>query len=62
MMEKVDDTLFQEAKKAESNMIQTLYFDAMRELRIIRTDIEKDFSDELDTAFTRGLPRKPALE
>jgi hypothetical protein len=60
MMEKVDDTLFQEAKKAESNMIQTLYFDAMRELRIIRTDIEKDFSDELDTAFTRGLPRKPS--
>ncbi len=58
MMEKVDDTLFLEAKKAESNMVQTLYFDAMRELRIIRSDIETDFTNELGTGFTRGLPRK----
>jgi methylmalonyl-CoA decarboxylase len=35
------------AEKAESNQIQTLYFDAMRELRIIRKDVESCFIIEL---------------
>ena len=42
MLDSVDDALFSRAEKAESNMIQTQYFDAMRELRIIRKDIEND--------------------
>ena len=43
MMEQIDDALFARAEKAENNMVQTQYFDAMRELRIIRKDIETDF-------------------
>jgi len=57
MMEKVDDALFSRAEKAESDMAQTRYFDAMRELRIIRKDIEKDFIRGIDSCFNQGVPR-----
>ena len=57
MMEKVDDALFSRAEKAESNMIQTQYFDAMRELRIIRKDIEEDFTNGFYSRFNQGIPR-----
>jgi len=58
MMEKIDDALFARAEKAESNMIQTQYFDAMRELRIIRKDIEEDFIDGFMNRFNQGIPRQ----
>lgn len=57
MMDKVDDALFSRAEKAENNMAQTQYFDAMRELRIIRKDIEEDFAALLTTRFNKGVPR-----
>ncbi len=57
MMDGVDDALFSRAEKAENNMIQTQYFDAMRELRIIRKDIENDFLTQFKTHFDRGIPR-----
>lgn len=57
MMDSVDDALFSRAEKAENNMIQTQYFDAMRELRIIRKDIENDFLTRFKTHFDRGIPR-----
>jgi hypothetical protein len=57
MMEKVDDALFARAEKAESNMAQTRYFDAMRELRIIRQDIEDDFIAGFNARFNQGVPR-----
>jgi len=40
-----------------NNMIQTQYFDAMRELRIIRKDIEEDFSNGFYSRFNQGIPR-----
>ncbi len=58
MMDSVDDALFSRAEKAESNMIQTQYFDAMRELRIIRKDIESDFIAQFKSHFDRGIPRQ----
>jgi len=58
MMEKIDDALFARAEKAENNMIQTQYFDAMRELRIIRKDIEEDFINGLMNRFNQGIPRQ----
>ncbi len=58
MMEKIDDALFARAEKAENNMIQTLYFDAMRELRIIRKDIEEDFISGFNSRFNQGIPRQ----
>ena len=58
MMEKIDDALFSRAEKAENNMIQTQYFDAMRELRIIRKDIEEEFLSGFNTHFNQGIPRQ----
>ena len=57
MMEKVDDALFARAEKAENNVAQTRYFDAMRELRIIRNDIEDDFIAGFNARFNQGIPR-----
>ena len=57
MMEKVDDALFSRAEKAENNQVQTLYFDAMRELRIIRKDVEANFINEFNTRYNRGSLR-----
>lgn len=47
MMDKVDDALFAMADKAESNTLQTTYFEAMRELRIKRPGMESEFRREL---------------
>ncbi|HFD81010.1 MAG TPA: DUF1631 domain-containing protein [Gammaproteobacteria bacterium] len=58
VMEKVDDALFARAEKAENNMAQTRYFDAMRELRIIRKDIEEDFVAKFGSDFDQGIPRQ----
>lgn len=58
MMEKVDDALFARAEKAENNMAQTQYFDAMREMRIIRQDIEDDFLNGFYSRFNQGVPRE----
>ncbi|VAW74602.1 Thymidine phosphorylase [hydrothermal vent metagenome] len=57
LMDSVDDALFSRAEKAESNMVQTQYFDAMREMRIIRKDIENDFATNFKSSFDRGIPR-----
>ena len=57
MMEQIDDALFARAEKAENNMVQTQYFDAMRELRIIRKDIETDFINGFCDRFNQGVPR-----
>jgi len=57
MMDQIDDALFARAEKAENNMVQTQYFDAMRELRIIRKDIESDFINGFCDRFNQGVPR-----
>ena len=57
MLDSVDDALFSRAEKAENNMAQTQYFDAMRELRIIRKDIENDFISNFKQHFDCGIPR-----
>jgi Protein of unknown function (DUF1631) len=65
-MDNVDDTLFALADKASNNTLQSHYFDAMREIRIIRKDIESSFkerftekSDEImENKFSSQLPSK----
>ena len=44
-MDNVDDTLFALADKASNNTLQSHYFDAMREIRIKRKDIETSFKE-----------------
>ena len=47
MMGRVDDALFELAEKAENNIEQSHYFDAMRDVRLKRANIESDFRKQL---------------
>jgi hypothetical protein len=58
MMDKVDDTLFEMADKSENNALQSVYFDAMREIRIKRPAIETVFKQKLIEAFQVAPQRK----
>ncbi|NHN38093.1 DUF1631 domain-containing protein [Pseudomaricurvus alcaniphilus] len=51
LFEGADDALFDLADKATSNQDQNLYFEAMREVRLQRRDIERDFFLALDKAY-----------
>lgn len=57
LFEHVDDELYQLADKSASDVLQTRYFDAMRELRKLREGIEKSFLrnqlDRFDDFWTR---------
>lgn len=48
-----EDTLFKLADKATSNAEQNAYFDAMRELRVQRTDVERAILDSVDELFAK---------
>ncbi|MDT8388462.1 MAG: DUF1631 domain-containing protein [Thiogranum sp.] len=61
MMGKVDDTLFDRAEKSECDAVQTHYFDAMRELRVARKNIEEDFITLLNANFINGVPRESSM-
>ncbi|HET8554088.1 MAG TPA: DUF1631 domain-containing protein [Rhodanobacteraceae bacterium] len=52
MFERVDDTLFDLAEKAESNAVQTQYFDGMREVRKKRSLTERQFQSEVRRILT----------
>jgi hypothetical protein len=58
MMGKVDDTLFELAEKAENNAIQSLYFDAMREVRLKRSSMEIGFKAQLMEGFNREIRKE----
>ena len=53
MMDQVDDALFDLADKADANQLQSMYFEAMRSVRLCRTDIEARFARELDAAIAQ---------
>lgn len=53
LFENVDDALFDLAEKADSNTLQTSYFDGMRHVRKKRQDCEKIFRESLHNRFTR---------
>ena len=58
MFENADVALLDFAEKAESNMAQSLFFDAMNEVRKKRAEIEQHFYAELRRGFTE-FPVKP---
>ena len=58
MMGKVDDALFELAEKAESNAVQSLYFDAMREVRLKRASMEIGFKAQLIEGFNREIRKE----
>lgn len=58
MMGKVDDALFELAEKAENNAVQSLYFDAMREVRLKRASMEIGFKAQLMDGFNREIRKE----
>jgi len=56
MLDEADDTLFDFSSKADTNLAQQAYLDAMREVRINREKIERGFLDAISNAF--GVFRK----
>ncbi|WP_068829191.1 DUF1631 domain-containing protein [Pseudomonas sp. BMS12] len=54
----VDDTLFEGAEKAENNKVQTLFFDAMRDLRRMRPQIERSYHQRIAQNFADFLEGK----
>jgi hypothetical protein len=59
-MDNVDDTLFALADKASNNTLQSHYFDAMREIRIIRKDIESTFKEHFKEKSDEIIEGRPA--
>ena len=51
LFDNIDDALFELAGRAVQNTVQNMYFEAMREIRIKRSTLEKNFFDELRAHF-----------
>lgn len=65
LFENADQTLFEMADKAQSDTDQSLFFEAMRDVRLKRKSIERGFLERLFDAFIRlTLPdvSEPALQ
>lgn len=61
LFDNVDDTLFEKADRAASNTDQSMFFDAMRLLRLQRHTVEKSCCDGLDEQFNLlQYGRRPA--
>ena len=58
LFSQIDDTLFEGAEKAENNKVQTLFFDAMRDLRRIRPQIERSYHQQIAQNFANFLEGK----
>ncbi|CAG8868008.1 hypothetical protein PS627_02769 [Pseudomonas fluorescens] len=52
LFDNADDTLFEMADKAMGPLEQHLFFEAMRDLRLKRKNIEREFIDTLQDAFS----------
>ncbi|MDA0824309.1 MAG: DUF1631 domain-containing protein [Proteobacteria bacterium] len=55
VLDKVDDTFFELANKADSSQRRNVYFDAMRELRLKRDTIERSFISNFNTGFENSI-------
>ncbi len=65
LLDNADDSLFEIADRATSNVEQNAFFEAMRDLRMKRRSIERGFLQQLFESFTRlnqyeiGRPAQP---
>ena len=65
LFENADETLFEMADKAQNDTEQSLFFEAMRDVRLKRKSIERGFLERLFDAFVRLTQpdtREPALQ
>jgi len=60
MFNNADDCLFEYADKAANNEQQTTYMDAMRELRIKKSNMQDAFFSEFDQQFARRFMALPS--
>lgn len=60
MFEKLDDALYELADKADSNHMQSAYFDAMREVRKEREGIENGFNGSILNGYDNFWRNGPA--
>jgi hypothetical protein len=51
MMENIDDSMFRRAEQAESSQEQTEFFDAMRQIRLQRDEVEERFRKYIADGF-----------
>lgn len=51
LFENLDDALYEMANKSESNSLQNIYFDSMRQLRKQRSGIDRRFNQEILRVF-----------
>jgi len=59
LFEKLDDALYEISEKAESDTQQGRYFDAMREMRKARDQIEKQFTKKISVEYDRFWTHGP---
>jgi len=62
LMENVDDALFELSDKVDNDKDRNLYFDAMREVRLKRDAIRREFDNEMKECFGRVSRGKAAIE
>ena len=58
LMENVDDALYELSDKVDNDRERNLYFDAMRELRLRRDAIKREFDNEMQDCFGRAFRGK----
>jgi hypothetical protein len=51
LMDNIDDSMFRRAEQADNSAEQTLFFDAMRQIRLQRDDLEERFRRNLADSF-----------
>jgi hypothetical protein len=61
-MDNVDDSLFALADKASNNTLQSHYFDAMREIRLKRKEIEAAFREHFKEKSDEIIENKPTFQ
>lgn len=61
LFDNIDDALFELADRAEHNVEQNMYFEAMREIRIKRRGMELCFGKEIDNAFSLLLMKDDSI-
>jgi hypothetical protein len=57
LFENLDDALYEMANKSESNSLQNIYFDSMRELRKQRSAIDRRFNKDVLRAYDKYWER-----
>ncbi len=53
LMENIDDALFELTEKAETDRQRSMYFEAMREIRLKRGFLQQGFDEAMEACFSQ---------